>query len=625
MAHRVFICHSSKDKQVADAACAALEAQRIPCWIAPRDILAGEEYGKSIVDALGSCQIVLLIFSHEANNSPQVRREIERSVSKGKIIVPFRIEDVLPSDAMEFALGNTHWLDALTPPMERYLLQLCDTISRLIERHTPVESPLWSPPEPGRETNMYPQQSRFGLGEDAGAIQDPVPGPVLRPARQESPGPRTAQNVARQPAVAQPSVDQSHMAEHRIDPEKQVEPSPSTPWWKTPSAKASGITALIFVVALVIALAAYFIVQSGHQIRQGPDNTLVTAPKSAPAQSAPVEKQKNNHPLSTPEGHPSALPEHVKPQVGENSQIQQSEAANGSLLRTLSSNSAAFRSIGFSPDGRTLASESGDNALRLWDVASGRLLRRLQGDFTAIAAFSPDGRTLASGTPNGAIILWNVAGGQMVRTLQSPMTCSGCSVAFSPNGRTVATGGNFMRTINLLDVAGGQVLRNLYVESETVYSIAFSPDGRTLASASQDKSIKLWDVASGQLLRTLQGNANDFMSVAFNPQGRTLASGGLDNTIQLWDATSGQLLRTLQGHSSAVYSVAYSPNGHMLASGSADKSIKLWDVSNGQLLRTLHGHTDFVYSVAFSPDGRTLASASADKTIKFWDLASANK
>jgi hypothetical protein len=132
MAHKVFICHASNDKQVADAACAALEAQRIPCWIAPRSILAGEEYGKAIVDALGACEIVLLIFSGHANHSPHVRREIERAVSKGKIIVPFRIEDVLPSDAMEFAIGNTHWLDALTPPLERYLSELCTTISRLI-------------------------------------------------------------------------------------------------------------------------------------------------------------------------------------------------------------------------------------------------------------------------------------------------------------------------------------------------------------------------------------------------------------------------------------------------------------------------------------------------------------
>ena len=179
MAHSVFICHSSQDKQVADAACAALEAQRISCWIAPRDILAGEEYGKSIVDALASCRIVLLVFSAHANGSPQVRREIERAVSKGKIIVPFRIEDVLPSDAMEFALSNTHWLDALTPPMERYLLQLCDTIARLIQKHTVAETPLWRPPEPVVEKAAVKPAP---ISEEVHATPKPAAKPAPEPA-----------------------------------------------------------------------------------------------------------------------------------------------------------------------------------------------------------------------------------------------------------------------------------------------------------------------------------------------------------------------------------------------------------------------------------------------------------
>jgi Tol biopolymer transport system component len=151
MAHTVFICHASNDKQVADAACAALEAQRIPCWIAPRDILAGEEYQESIVDALSESQIVLLIFSAHANDSPQVRREIERAVTKGKIVVPFRIEDVMPSRAMEFALGNTHWLDALTPPLEHHLTELCHAISRLLQKHKEAEPPLLQPQGPVSE------------------------------------------------------------------------------------------------------------------------------------------------------------------------------------------------------------------------------------------------------------------------------------------------------------------------------------------------------------------------------------------------------------------------------------------------------------------------------------------
>jgi hypothetical protein len=134
MAHQVFICHSGNDKLVADAACAALEANGIRCWIAPRDVLPGMAYMKAIVQALNECTIVLLIFSQEANKSPHVHREIERAVSKEKVIVPFRIENVLPTDEMEFALSSTQWLDALTPPMEQHLAELNTTISRLLQR-----------------------------------------------------------------------------------------------------------------------------------------------------------------------------------------------------------------------------------------------------------------------------------------------------------------------------------------------------------------------------------------------------------------------------------------------------------------------------------------------------------
>lgn len=170
MAHTVFICHSSKDKLIADAACAALEAQRIPCWIAPRDILAGDEYGESIIDALSGCQIVLLIFSLNANNSPQVRREIERAVSKEKIIVPFRIEDVLPSRAMEFALSNTHWMDAISPPMEHRLTELCATISRLMQRQSGA-GPMWQAQPSAEEVERKEREAEEARLKEAEATR----------------------------------------------------------------------------------------------------------------------------------------------------------------------------------------------------------------------------------------------------------------------------------------------------------------------------------------------------------------------------------------------------------------------------------------------------------------------
>src|SRR5262245_10875317 len=102
MAHDVFISYSSKDKPVADAVCANLEANGIRCWIAPRDILPGQDWGESIIDAINQSRIMVLVFSSSANTSPQIKREVERSVSKGIPIIPFRIEDVPLSKSLEY-------------------------------------------------------------------------------------------------------------------------------------------------------------------------------------------------------------------------------------------------------------------------------------------------------------------------------------------------------------------------------------------------------------------------------------------------------------------------------------------------------------------------------------------
>jgi hypothetical protein len=128
----IFISYSSKDKPTADAACAVLEANGIRCWIAPRDVVPGGEYGAAIVDAIERCCAMVLIFSSNANESAQIRREIERAVKKGVTIIPVRIEDVEPTQSMAYFLGAIHWLDALTPPLERHLQHLAETIKAML-------------------------------------------------------------------------------------------------------------------------------------------------------------------------------------------------------------------------------------------------------------------------------------------------------------------------------------------------------------------------------------------------------------------------------------------------------------------------------------------------------------
>ncbi len=137
MARDVFLSHSSADKATAQAVLEGLEGHGIHCWIAPRDIPAGSEYGQEIVEAIKSCRAFVVIFSANANTSPHVRREVERAVSAERTIIPFRIEDVMPTGAMEYALASTHWLDATSAPLAPHIASLVATLGRLLGPASP--------------------------------------------------------------------------------------------------------------------------------------------------------------------------------------------------------------------------------------------------------------------------------------------------------------------------------------------------------------------------------------------------------------------------------------------------------------------------------------------------------
>ncbi|MGA3318547.1 MAG: toll/interleukin-1 receptor domain-containing protein [Candidatus Korobacteraceae bacterium] len=132
MAFDVFVSYASKDKIVADAVCARLEAAGIRCWIAPRDIVAGTSYGEAIIEAIHGAKVMVLVFSSNANASGHIPKEVERAVSNGLAILPFRIEDVAPGKSLDYFIGSVHWLDAMTPPMEKHLDDLAATVHKLL-------------------------------------------------------------------------------------------------------------------------------------------------------------------------------------------------------------------------------------------------------------------------------------------------------------------------------------------------------------------------------------------------------------------------------------------------------------------------------------------------------------
>ncbi|OBT39270.1 hypothetical protein VE00_10180 [Pseudogymnoascus sp. WSF 3629] len=268
--------------------------------------------------------------------------------------------------------------------------------------------------------------------------------------------------------------------------------------------------------------------------------------------------------IRTLEGHWSSVTQFVSGSYDQTLRLW--DAATGAAIRTLQGHSDWVTSVAFSPDGRAAI-----------QTLKGHL------DWVMSVAFSPNGRQVVSGSDDQTLRLWDSATGALLRTLEGHSS-SVTLVTFSPNA----------------------AIQTLEGHSDWVKSVAFSPDGRQVVSGSKDQTLRFLDYATGAPPQTLEGHSDWVMSVAFSPNGRQVVSGSNDRTVRLWDAATGAAIQTLEGHSDWVMSVAFSPDSRQVVSGSRDGTVRLWDAATGAAIQTLEGYSSSVMSVAFSPDGKLL-------------------
>jgi WD40 repeat protein len=287
----------------------------------------------------------------------------------------------------------------------------------------------------------------------------------------------------------------------------------------------------------------------------------------------------------------------------------------------------------FSPDGQRILSggwdDSGgwkaDNTVRLWDVASGKELRCCKGHTKGVrsVAISADGKRALSGGNDATLRLWDLETSKELLCLQHGHADRVASVALSADGRwALSGGGKNDPTVRLWDISARREKFCLTGHSDVVLSVTFSPNERHALSCDEDRAIHMWDLEKGKLLGTFKGESvQGHGSVAFSSDGRRAVSAGTDGVVHLWDVESGAEVHPRLGHQGPVRGVGFSRDSrYLLSCSSGDAIVRLWDLASGKEQRRFEGHSDSVFSVALSPDGRFALSGGKDGTVRLWDV-----
>jgi len=295
-------------------------------------------------------------------------------------------------------------------------------------------------------------------------------------------------------------------------------------------------------------------------------------------------------------------------------------------FRELLGHRAAVVCTAYSPDGRRLVSGGLDNALIVWDAASGEPLKTLRGHAGQVRAccFSADGRRVVSAAHDGTVRVWDVDEYEETRIVK-PIVLAGHADAvedadFSPDEQTIVTADRD-RIAMVWNARTLQQTAKLAEGHEYLASTAqLTTDGKRLITSAVDGTTRVWDVSSGVEIAVVVDTGRS-AAAAVSPDGRLVLSGDGEQGAKLWETDTGRLVRALPAHRAELTAVAFSADGKLCCTGESSGRVNVWRTDDGTLLWSELHHSRKITGVAFTADGKQLLTASLDNTVGRWDVA----
>jgi WD40 repeat protein len=506
---------------------------------------------------------MVLIFSANANTSAQIKREVERAVNKGIPVIPFRIEDVAPTETLEYFISTPHWLDAFTPPLERHLEYLAEVARKIVGG--PEVSAVAVPERESRE-KAEPEAAKLAEKEHE----------LAKPKLADEKKATEAATVAR-------LVEERRKAEQEARLEEERRRAAESTRVEEERAKAARIV-------------------EAHRLPDEPG--ISTEPARVIG-----EKRETSEATARARLEEQKTKDKKDAWVRVRSQLKSPSVwlrrswvvallgvglvclfaywnSKPLLVRSFDTGGGSDITASFSPDNQQIATAYTNGGTSLWEAKTGKKIAHWEECNAAI--FSPDGNRLLGVAPARVI---GVAGG-------------GVTVCDAKTGK------------NLLVLEGSG---NLEIWGKA----SFSPDGNCIVAAAGD-AIHVWDAATGKEMYSLvpgYGDKAGLFAASFSPDNKQIVTGSDSGGVLLWDTKTRKQLRDFSLPSWVkVWDVGFSPDGNRILA-SAEDGVHVWDAATSKELYKLEVPTPYrsFVDASFSPDGKWIVSSGPDYTTRVWD------